>query len=93
MTIMPPFEPEWLRRPFWSESIRDFTEKANAALRAKDWRGVELQGIEFVDIARLLGGDDRKTPQIWGRNGLTLNADGYGVLTAEINRRLADDAR
>jgi len=90
LTVTPPFEPEWLRRPFWSENIRDFTEKANAALRARfSGQGGELQGIELVDVARLLGGDDRKTPQIWGRNGLKLNADGYAVLSAEINRRLA----
>ena len=87
MTITPPFEPELLRRPFWSENIRDFTQKANAALRSTDWG----PGVELIDVARLLGGDDRKTPDIWGRNGLKLNAEGFGVLTAEINRRLASD--
>jgi lysophospholipase L1-like esterase len=84
-TVLPPFEPELARRPFWRESIRDFTQQANAALRALDWG----PGIELVDLARLLGGDDRRTPDIWGRNGLKLNDQGYGVLTAEINRRLA----
>ena len=84
-TITPPFEPELLRRPFWRESIRDFTQKANAALRLADWG----PGVELIDVARLLGGDDRKTPDIWGRNGIKLNDHGYAALTAEINRRLA----
>ncbi|MCW2275420.1 hypothetical protein GJ654_13600 [Rhodoblastus acidophilus] len=86
LTITPPFQPELLRRPFWRESIRDFTQKANAALRSSD-----LTGVELIDVARLLGGDDRRTPDIWGRNGLKLNAEAFGVLTAEINRRLAED--
>jgi lysophospholipase L1-like esterase len=84
-TILPPFDPEIWRRPFWSESIRDFTATANADLRATDWG----PGIELLDVARALGGDDRHTPDIWGRGGLKPNALGYGALTAEINRRLA----
>jgi len=87
LTVIPPFEPELLRRPFWRESIRDFTQKANADLRAADWGA----GIELIDVARLLGGDDRRTPDIWGRNALRLNAEGFGALTAEINRRLAGE--
>jgi hypothetical protein len=87
LTITPPFQPELLRRPVWRESIRDFTQKANAALRSSDWG----PGIELIDVARLLGGDDRRTPEIWGRNGLKLNAEGFGVLTAEVNRRLAEE--
>ena len=85
-TVLPPFKPEWLRLPFWNESIRDFSQQANANLRAGEFG----QGIELLDIARTLGGDDRHTPDIWGRNGLKLNAQGYAALTAEINRRLAD---
>jgi lysophospholipase L1-like esterase len=84
-TVLPPFRPEWQRLPFWNESIRDFSQQANADLRAKN-----APGIELLDIARALGGDDRRTPDIWGRNGLKLNAQGYAALTAEINRRLAD---
>jgi hypothetical protein len=85
-TVLPPFDPEVLRLPFWHESLRDFTEQANASLRAKfskDGAG------ELVDLARLLGGDDRRSPAIWRRNGLRLNARGYQALTDEINRRLA----
>ncbi|MCW2283548.1 hypothetical protein M2323_001320 [Rhodoblastus acidophilus] len=85
LTVTPPFQPELLRRPFWNERIREFTQKTNAALRSLDWG----PGIELIDVARLLGGDDRTTPDIWGRNGLKLNAQGFGVLTDEINRRLA----
>jgi hypothetical protein len=83
-TVLPPGEPEAFRLPFWRESIRDFTEKANAALRGQDWKDIGL-----LDIARLVGGDDRQTPSIWMRNGLKLNPQGYATLTAEINRRLA----
>lgn len=87
LTVTPPFEPEFLRRPFWRENMRDFTEKTNAALRSLDWG----PGIELIDVARLLGGDDRKTPEIWGRNGLKLNAQGFAVLSDEINRRLVQE--
>jgi len=85
-TIVPPFEPELLRRPFWRESIRDFSEKANAALRA----GVSGEpGIDLLDVARTLGGDDRRTPDIWARNALKPNAAAFAALTEEINRRLS----
>ncbi|MBB4200980.1 hypothetical protein CCR94_12715 [Rhodoblastus sphagnicola] len=86
-TVLPPFEPEALRRPFWHESIRDFTAQANAALRARQAE-IDRQGIALLDIPRLLGGDDRRTPHIWGRNGLKLNQQGFAALTQEINRRL-----
>jgi hypothetical protein len=87
-TVLPPFDPELLRRPFWHESQRDFTERVNADLRGKPWGA----GLELIDLARLLGGDDRRSPDIWRRNGLRLNAQGYRALTEDINRRLAEPA-
>ncbi len=85
-TIPPPSRPDWLRRPVWREEMRDFTEKANAGLRAERWG----QGIALLDVAAALGGDDRRTPDAYRGNGWRINDSGFAALSAAVNRALPE---